>query len=298
MSKMRLLITGASGFLGKAVLRIAAAQGVTVLGVGRQQLPDFQGLYQAVDLENSDARQKLLRDFYPTHVLHLAWFVEHGDFWESSANIDSMQMSLRFFEEFAKTKYVRFVGVGTCAEYDWNQPGPFSETAKLKPDSLYGLTKKALFEILSHRASRQNVSFAWARIFYPFGPGESSKKLIPLLIKHAQSGETLRLGPGTQKKDFIYVEDAAGALLALVQSDVDGAVNIGTGRGTSIREISAVVDELCGVSGLWQWGAQGVGRAEPEFLVAETQRLREQVQWAPRYDLKQSIAAYLLQGGN
>ncbi|MFN7728242.1 MAG: NAD-dependent epimerase/dehydratase family protein [Bdellovibrio sp.] len=298
MSNVRLLITGASGFLGKTVLRTAASQGVTVLGVGRRKLPDFQGLYQAMDLENSEARQKLLQDFLPTHVLHLAWFVEHGDFWESSSNIDSMQMSLGFFEEFATTKGVRFIGVGTCAEYDWCQPGPFSETAALKPDSLYGLTKKALFEILSHRAIRQSVSFAWARIFYPFGPGESPKKLIPLLIKHAQAGQPLRLGPGTQKKDFIYVEDAATALLALVQSDVKGAINVGTGRGTSIREISAVVDELCSVNGLWQWGAQGAGRAEPDFLVAETQRLREEVMWVPRYDLKQSLAAYLQQGGD
>lgn len=195
----------------------------------------------------ADEVNDLMEKIRPTHLLHLAWYVEHGKFWNAIENLDWLRASLHLVRQFAENGGERIVTAGTCAEYDWTQASPFSEyETPRQPQTLYGAAKYALFLTLEKFADISPLSFACGRIFFPFGANEPPNRLLPSVIRALLGDKPAETSHGNQIRDFLYVEEVAEAFVALLDSDVSGAVNIASGEGIKLKEVVEIVAEIIG----------------------------------------------------
>ncbi len=234
----RIIVTGATGFIGRQVIPLLLLSGYEVIAIARQTSVLDESLnYHQLDLMDTNEVSKLLKKCSASHLLHLAWNVEPGVFWHSNTNFLWLQASIHLVREFVNCGGQHVIIAGTCAEYDWKYGICNEQTTPCKPNSLYSACKNALHCVLDQHAKKEQYRLAWGRVFFPFGDYESPEKLIPTVIRGMLT-QTLRQGSeGSQKRDFIHSEDVAKAFTEIVKSDVQGAVNIGSGSALSIREI-------------------------------------------------------------
>lgn len=276
------LVTGASGFLGRHAVRALLDLGFTVHGVSRRAPEAPPCPWHATDLFDPSAVARLLEGVRPAHLLHLAWETTHGAYWTSAENLRWVESTLTLVRAFREVGGLRAVVAGTCAEYAWGEPAPKSRplderAAPRQGQGLYGVAKNATAEILAAYAATSGLSFAWGRLFFPYGPGDRRPTLVPTVVTALRAGWPAFCTHGRQQRDFIHVRDAAAALATLLVSHVEGPVNIATGVGTSIAEVANALGVLLGRADLVRLGALQAPSAEPAHLVADIRRLREEV---------------------
>jgi nucleoside-diphosphate-sugar epimerase len=242
------------------------------------------------DLLEVGTAEALVAAVRPDRLLHLAWYAEPGRFWDSPENLRWVEASLRLLRAFGDQGGRRAVLAGTCAEYDWSGSVVCSEdSTPLAPATLYGVSKDATRRIVSAFADLAGFGLAWGRIFLLYGPGEAPRRLLPLVTTALLAGETAKVTEGTHVRDFMHVDDVARAFAALLDSDVQGAVNIASGVGVEVREIVGLVGAAVGRPDLIEFGAAPQRPGEPAVLVADVQRLREAVGFHQRYGLAEGV---------
>ncbi|WP_211874430.1 NAD-dependent epimerase/dehydratase family protein [Plastoroseomonas arctica] len=289
----RILVTGAAGFIGRHALAPLAARGFEVHAVTRGAvLPGATS--HAVDLMDVAATRGLLARLRPSHLLHLAWTVAPGGFWTTRDNLDWVSATLALYRAFAANGGARFVGVGSCAEYDWSPDAvaaPLDEQASpCRPATLYGIAKDSTHRMLAAAAALDGVSLAWGRVFFLYGPGEKPGRLVSDTVVRLLRGEPIETTPGTQRRDFLHVADVAGALAALVGSEMEGPVNIASGEDRPIAEFLGEIGRQSGRADLLRFGARPMPANEPARLAAQVARLRNAVGFTPRFDMASGIA--------
>jgi nucleoside-diphosphate-sugar epimerase len=232
-------------------------------------------------------------------LLHLAWYAVPGKFWEARENLEWLRAGLELFLAFAGCGGERLVAAGSCAEYGWKEAnersgGECSEDAtSVLPSTLYGSSKHALERSLHHSCRQTALSSAWGRIFFLYGPGEHPERLVAYAVQSLLRGEPAHCSEGRQLRDFLYVTDAAAAFVALLQSEVEGPVNIASGIPVSIRQILEQIGQETGRADLLRYGVRDLelrdSGADPASLWANVRRLKEEVGFKPRYDLAEGI---------
>ena len=289
------LVTGASGFIGQHALAPLLARGFAVHAVTGPRQPivtsDPAVVWHVVDLLNPTHTQDFLEALRPNHLLHFAWYVEPGKFWTSGENLRWVEASLTLLRAFASTGGKRVVMAGTCAEYDWSQDGICIENhTLLQPASLYGVCKHALHQILASFTLNSGMSYAWGRIFWPFGPGEHPSRLVASVISSLLQNQPALCSPGAQLRDYMYTVDIADAFVTLLDSQVAGPVNIASGVPVSVKDIVYMIGDQLGRRDLVRLGALAAPSNDPAVVVAGTSRLQNEVKWFPRFDLSGGIA--------
>jgi nucleoside-diphosphate-sugar epimerase len=290
----RILLTGASGFLGSHALEPLRERGFEVHAVGSRHLPREEpsklATWHRVDLLEPGAPSALIERVRPSHLLHLAWYAEHGEFWSSTENLRWVEASLSLLRAFAEHGGERAVIAGTCAEYDWSLPGRCVEgVSPLAPATLYGTSKHALHLLAEAFCRQVGVELAWGRIFLLYGPAENPNRLLPAVARAVLSGRPARCSHGRQLRDFLYVADVADAFAALCASRACGAVNIGSGEPVAIAELVNLIATAAGDPKLVRLGALPPRVGEPDELVADVTRLREELGWEPRLTLTEGV---------
>jgi nucleoside-diphosphate-sugar epimerase len=292
---VRVLLTGATGFLGSRVAASLAGAGHAVTGLvrPRPRAAPPPGAPTAVECDLADAARlaRVLDEVRPEAVVHLAWFTQHGAYWSATENCDCVAHSVQLVRLAAERGCRRFVGAGTCAEYDWSHPRPIENVTPCAPRSLYGASKLAVFLVAERLAALSGMSLAWARYGFLFGPGESEARLVTAAIRALAAGAELACSEGTQIRDFVYVGEAAAATTALLGADVTGPVNIGAGEPVAIRELIEIIRALTGGSGQPRYGALAARPDDPPVLVPDLSRLHDEVGWRPRLTLREALAA-------
>ena len=275
----RVLVTGADGFIGDHVIPSLRERDYEVHAVILNEQapgPVKKGCrYHQCDLLDHRRVEQLLAAVKPTHLLHLAWYTEHNKYWESPLNVRWVQASLGLYLAFAENGGERAVTAGTCAEYDWSYGYCSEEVTPLGPSTLYGISKHCLHEMVKRLASQYGISNSWARIFFLYGPGEQPGRLFPSIIRSLEKGRPIRCRNGEQTRDFLYVEDAAAALVALLGSKVEGAVNIASGEPVKLKDAVLMLGKKLGRPDLIEWGGKSRPGSSPPFLVADVGRLRK-----------------------
>jgi nucleoside-diphosphate-sugar epimerase len=291
----KVLLTGGSGFIGRHCIAPLRDRGFDVHAVSHARSGDDESVglrWHNADLLDRRQMRQVIEEVEPTHLLHAAWYAVPGKFWASSENLKWVEASLNLLETFQATCGRRVVVAGTCAEYSWEGTEALSEaTTKLAPASLYGACKHALHTILDAFARQSNIGYAWGRIFFPYGPHDHAEKLVSYAVRSLLRGEPVNCTHGQQLRDFIYVADAGSALAALLDSEVNGAVNVGSGKGVALKDVLESAASLTGRDDLLRLGALPTPNHEPASVVADVTRLRQEVGFAPAFTLKSGLEA-------
>jgi nucleoside-diphosphate-sugar epimerase len=301
MSGKRVLVSGAGGFIGRWSVPALIEAGYEVhAGVGhaptRPVPPQLRGAeIHRVDLFDAAAVDGLMARVAPTHLLHFAWIATPGVYWSSPDNARWLAASLHLMQRFASGGGVRVVMAGSAAEYDWTRVGICHEMtsplAGAGPDvTAYAHAKLALQAALQRFAAEHALSAAWGRIFFQFGPDEHPDRLVASVIRSLLAGREAPCSHGRQVRSFLHVADVGAAFAALLDSAVEGPVNIGSGDRLSIAELVTEIGAQIGRPDLVRLGARSVPPDEPPLLVPDVTRLRLQVGWQPRFALSEGIA--------
>ena len=246
--------------------------------------------HQADLLEHGQAAG-LVAAVQPTHLLHLAWYVVPGKLATAHENFHWVQASLELLRRFGEQGGRRVVMAGSSYEYDWRH-GYCSEVVTPRaPSTYYGACKLALASLLEAYAAHTGLSHAWARIFFLYGPREHPQRLVSSVIRSLLLGEPARCSHGRQIRDYLHVADVADALVALLDGDVTGSVNVASGHPVTLREIVSRIAGKLDKEHLVQFDALPSHPHDAPLVVGDVTRLSQEVGWRPTYDLNRGLEA-------
>jgi nucleoside-diphosphate-sugar epimerase len=267
----RVLLTGATGFVGRQILAGLQRRGAQVDVISRRETPDLPGVSRVTltrDLfaEDTTFFQKCLEGI--DTVVHAAWYVDPKDYVVSPRNLHCMSGTLRLAEAVATDGTPRFLGVGTCFEYDVTD-GYLRTSGRLDPTTPYGAAKAATYLALSKSLPHFGTAFAWCRLFYLFGEGEDQRRLVPYIRSRLESGEAAELSSGKQVRDYLDVAEAGDRIAEVALSDVQGALNICSGDPVTVAEIASRIATEYGRPDLLKFGVRPDKSDDPPFIVGE-----------------------------
>ena len=284
----RLLFTGAGGFIGRRAVPYLLERGFEVHAVDVRPIELAGCTAHTANLLDAFEVKRVVAAVRPTHLLHLAWYVEHGKFWTSPDNTRWVEASIALLREFAAQDGRRVLTAGTCSEYETGHALCVEDETPCRPATLYGACKYALSVLQSAICRQMGVSSAWARVFFLYGPGEPERKLVSSVITSLLRGETAATTHGEQVRDFLHVEDVARALVAVLDSDLEGNVNIGSGEPVTQRQVVETIASLIGKSELLQLGAVPAGANDPTHLIPDVRRLKT-TGFTPKHTLESGV---------
>ncbi|MBD3812297.1 MAG: NAD(P)-dependent oxidoreductase [Betaproteobacteria bacterium] len=290
LPRKRVLLTGAGGFIGRHCLPILHDAGFEVHALSRDQRKSESGVqWHSVNLFVDGAAEKLLAKVRPTHLLHLAWYAEPGRYWTAPENFQWVRASLALLQAFAAQGGQRVVMAGTCAEYDWRHGWCSEEVTPLVPATVYGTCKHSLQAMLAAYSRQYELSSAWGRIFFLYGPHEHPSRLVSSVIRSLLHGEFALCSSGEQVRDFMHVADVASAFVTLLDSEVQGPINIASGEAVAIRDVVERISVKLGHTELLRLGARATPVEESPLLLADVRRLKNELGWQPSIGLNSGL---------
>ena len=312
MAQRRVLVTGAGGFIGRCTLAPLLARGFEVhagvsVGTAAEAAAEparepavaaklLGAQVHAADLLDRAASAELIARIAPSHLLHFAWIAKPGIYWTSPDNARWLEASEALLQAFIAAGGRRVAMAGTCAEYDWSQvalcveaTSPLCAPAAANT-SAYVACKLALHTRLAAAAQRHGLSAAWGRIFFQFGPHEARERLVSSVITNLLLGREALCTPGRQVRSFLHVADVGAAFASLLDSPLEGAVNIGSAEPISVAALCTRIAVRLGAESLLRLGARVAPASEPELLLPDVRRLEQELGWRPRYTLDGALA--------
>lgn len=297
----RVLVTGAGGFVGRWSIGPLLNRGYEVhavlSGSGQRRAPQelCEAALHFADLLDAEQTDAVLARVAPTHLLHFAWIATPGAYWHSVENLRWLGASQNLLRQFRAQGGVRAVMAGSSAEYDWTQVGlcienssPLADAAGAAPTA-YAAGKLAMQKDLAQFAAQEQLSAAWGRIFFQFGPYEHPDRLVPTVIRHLLLNQEALCTHGRQIRSFLHVADVGEAFAQLLDSEVQGPVNIGSADRITVADLIERIAQQIGRPELVRLGTRKAGAEEPALLVPDVHRLQHEVRWRPRLSLGEAI---------
>ena len=267
------LLTGATGFVGRQVLRALFEQGTQVRLVVRDEKQRklvgqeyVESIVLSPDIFSEDASwwAKVCKGV--DIVIHVAWYAEPGKYLQSAKNLDCLIGTLQMAKGAVHAGVRRFIGVGTCFEYELASD-TLSAESPLQPLTPYAGSKAAVFMALSQCLPQQGVEFAWCRLFYLHGEGEDAQRLVPYLRTKLSVGESAKLTSGTQIRDFLDVREAGQMIAETALGNLQGPVNICSGIPITVRQLAEQIADEFGRRDLLDFGSRPDNLIDPPCVV-------------------------------
>ncbi len=296
----RVLLTGAGGFIGRSSIMPLIRRGFEVHAVfsDAARAADCAALpatrTHVADLLSEPQVDDLMAQVAPSHLLHFAWIATPGVYWHSDDNFRWLASSQSLLRKFRSRGGIRAVMAGSCVEYDWSKASVCSESSSPLADQAaastpYAATKIALQKSLAKFSLEEALSSAWGRIFFQFGPHEHPDRLVPSVIRHLLMNQEALCTHGRQIRSFLHVADVGDAFAQLLDSDLQGPVNIGSAEKIALADLIGRIALEIGRPDLVRLGARGAPGDEPTLLVPDVHRLRDELHWQPRLSLSEGI---------
>jgi len=269
----KILLTGATGFVGKQIVKFLCEFDVELYLVVRDK-----------DALGSEFHQKVVKKIYtpdlfskPSEwwekkcegidiIVHAAWYTEPGLYLNSIKNTDCLIGSINLANGATKAGIKRFVGIGTCFEYDLTS-GVISIETPIRPGSIYAGTKASLFFTLSNLFASKGIEFCWCRLFYLFGEGDDPRRLVGQIRTKLALREKVELTSGNQIRDYLDVSVAGEMIAETVLSNAIGPVNICSGIPITVRQLAEGVAAEFDGSDLLHFGVRPENPTDPKCVV-------------------------------
>ena len=268
-----ILLTGANGFVGRQIFNAFRKRGIPlrlVLRPNRQEmfanLPGIESIHLTDDMfaESREWWCNVTRD--TDMIVHSAWYAEPGKYLMSPLNLQCLKGTLTIAQAAATSGVRRFMGLGTCLEYDLSD-GYLSIETPLDPQTPYAAAKTAAFLMLSNYFRQTDISFAWGRLFFLYGEGEDPRRLVPYIRSQLAQGKPAALTSGEQVRDYMDVRDAAEMIVNAALNNISGPLNISSGKGRTVRELAEEIAAEFGRPDLLHFGAKKDRANEPPCIV-------------------------------
>ncbi len=275
MQKKRVVITGAGGLIGKEALEPLENSGFEVFCLKTKECNLFD--YEAVE--------NYFQKIKPEYLLHFAWFTGEG-YLESELNTQYVNASLNMLKSFKENGGQRAIFTGTCFEYEFKNT-PLKENDKLNPKTLYAKSKCELHEKAEIYCKNNNISFGWGRIFYVFGHKESEKRLTGAILKKLRNNERVEVNCGQLIKDYVYTKDIARAFVKFLDSNIEGCVNICTGKGIFLETFAKKIAKAMNKEELLK--IEYKETSQPPMIIGDNTRLLKEVGFQFKYSFEEAI---------
>lgn len=296
MSRQRIMITGAAGFVGAAAVRTAVAQGHEVLALVRNadapRLADLREkiAVHAVALADTAEVGEILQSTRPNVVVHSAWEGVGGPLRAGDIQLDNIRTTVALADAAIAAGVRKFVGIGSQAEY-----GRFdrriTESDLPRPTLLYGAAKLAAFHLVDQRCREAGIDFAWLRLFSVYGPGDNPNWLIPSVAAALLRGEAPRCSEGTQNWDYLHIDDVARAVIAVAVTDgATGLFNLSSGAPVAVRTIVETLRDLAAPGLPLRFGEIPFGPDQIMHLEGDNARLRALTGWTVQIPALRGLA--------
>jgi len=282
---MRVLITGAGGFIGSHVVRELLSaehdvQAVVRPGGSRARLDGLEGRLALVELDLADgtAVTERLARLEPEVVIHLAWYAEPGRYLHAvEENLTSLQTSVALCAALAQTGCRRVVVGGSCLESAANAtPSAYAAAKRALHSALEALTDAGLSGVCGH-------------VFYLYGPAEDRRRVLPTVIRSLLRSEAVPTTDGRQPRDYLHVDDVAAGFRYLAEASVVGGADICSGTVVLLRDVLMAAAQEVGRPDLLQLGALGQP-SDAGFAEAGDPSTLRRLGWTPRHDIRSGIA--------
>lgn len=283
---MRVLVTGASGFIGGAVIAALKEASLQVVTAGRR--PVNCEAFIEVDLLREPDLSGIVRRSEASHLIHLAWEAGHGAYWSHPDNPQWAILTARLVDAFCKSGGKGIVVAGSCAEYSWSHGWCREDATPSDPTTLYGSSKEAARRLSSDIAQLYGVPLAWGRLFLSHGVGEDSRRLVPSILAALHGVRPFFSIDADALRDLLHVSDAGAGLVRLLTSGADGIANVCSGLPVRLREVVIRLALLTGTDPTPLLSLAAPRPNEPRLLAGEPALLTT-LGWAPRLSLEQGL---------
>ncbi|MBX3324395.1 MAG: NAD(P)-dependent oxidoreductase [Nitrospira sp.] len=292
VGEKRVLVTGATGFIGSHCLQPLLERGYEVHAVSSKAdvVARAAVMWHQADLFDPVSTARLVEKIKPAELLHLAWYVVPGKLISSDLNFDWVRSSMELLKFFHREGGRRIVMPGSSYEYDWSYGYCHETRTPTVPNTVYGACKHAL-DVMGQAFCRSHqLSYAWPRVFFLYGPNEHPDRLVSSVIRSVLQGQEARCSHGKQIRDYLHVQDVAEAIVSVLDSAVEGPINVGSGTAVTLRDIVVTVGRTLGREDLLKLGAIPSRANDAPLVVADIERLSTEVKWQPRYSMETGIA--------
>jgi len=291
---MRAFITGGTGFIGKYVVNRLEKEGFNILLLTRASKENIFSIIKSkkVDIVSGDLSdinkwETKLKQFKPDTAIHLAWegIPDYG----VETSIKNLKYGLNLFKELAELGCKKIICTGSCWEYGQNH-GKLSEDSPIRLSNAFAAAKNALHWLGREIAKENNMQFIWTRLFYVYGPGQREKSLIPYIIKCVKEGKKPEIKTPYARNDFIYVEDVAKAIAAILEKCNQSTVyNIGSGDSTSIQDIIKIVYSKLNLQ--YKPKDKVFKSDNPPFdtFWADISKIKKEIGWEPKLTISDAL---------
>ena len=292
---MKVIITGASGFIGKPLSKNLSAMGHDVLAISRKIMSDNSSItWLEADLAIPLSYEKDIKEFCPEVVIHLAWqYIPDFSYEKSKLNLDQSKKFISFIASIKSC--TKLLIPGSCWEY-FQPEGKCKISNQALPSNDFTLAKNSLRVWAELLCKDNSINIAWFRVFYAYGPGQRSDSLLPSILNSLKSGSLPDINTPHNANDFIYIEDVVSAFLAAVNNKFQsGVYNLGSGFSTSVLDVCSIAEKIVlnSSSLTKRLNQQTINKSKDlDFWadITETQRIFE---WEPKINLTEGISQTL-----
>ena len=293
----KIIITGANGFIGYKTISFLKIRGYEIHALTSRNnysvLEDGVNWHK-INLFDSISLEKTISDIKPSHMLHFAWTTKPGEYQSSEENLYWVKCSIDLLHLFHKNGGKRFVLAGTCAQYDLDYGYLTENKTPSNPSSLYGVCKCSFENIAVKFCKDNNLSFASGRVFFVYGDREKEERLVPYIINGLLKNQIVRCSQSNLIRDYMYIEDVANAFVCVLDSETQGVVNIGSGNPLKLEDLVMIIGESLNKNSLIILGELNESYNEPNIIVANNSKLRNETNWIQEYDIKLGIEKSIL----
>lgn len=268
-----ILLTGASGFVGRNIILALSKLNVKVILIVRKGKKDK--IIKTPNIVKIIKTEDIFKEsigWWKRHckgidiIIHAAWHVDSSKNLQSVKNIDCLIGSINMLSGAIKAGISRFVGIGTCIEYDLSKKFLSIDTP-LNPKTLYSSSKVAFYYTLANTLPQKKIEFAWCRLFDLYGEGEDKRRLVSYIENQISKGKIAKLTSGNQIRDYLNVKKASKIITKIALSKQQGPINVCSGKPITIRKLATKIAAKYGRVDLLKFGLRKKNKMDATRIV-------------------------------